>query len=146
MKRFNIVSNGYDIGEVNRFIDVVITRLDKLNKDNERYVRQISELELKVKENSSVDDKLSKALLTVQETSDRMKQLAKEEATMIIDEAKRNANAIVHEALVEAGKTEMQASLLKKNITVYKTRVTNILKAQLDIAEELDKIDLDSQI
>ncbi len=143
MKRFNIVSNGYDIGEVNRFIDIVITRLDKLNKDNERYVKQIADLELKLKENGSVDEKLTSALCAVQETSDRMKQLAKEEATMIIDDAKRNANAIIHEALVEAGKTEMQASLLKKNITVYKTRVTNLLKAQLDIASELDKIELD---
>ena len=31
MKRFSIVENGYDIDEVNRFIDIVIGRLEKLN-------------------------------------------------------------------------------------------------------------------
>jgi len=71
-----------------------------------------------------------------------MKSLAKEEAKLIVDDAKRNANAIVHEALVEAAKTENEASLLKKNITVYKNRVKNILKTQLEIAEEIDKIEL----
>ena len=142
MKRFNVVSNGYDISEVNRFIDVVINRLDKLNKENEHYIKEIADLREQLEENKRVDEKLSKAIIAAQETSDRMKQLAKEEATLIIDDAKRNANAIVHEALVEASKTENEAALLRKNITVYKNRVKNILKSQLEIAEDLDKLEL----
>lgn len=142
MKRFNVVSNGYDISEVNRFIDVVINRLDKLNKENEHYIKEIADLKEQLEENKRVDEKLSKAIIAAQETSDRMKQLAKEEATLIIDDAKRNANAIVHEALVEASKTENEAALLRKNINVYKNRVKNILKSQLEIAEDLDKLEL----
>ena len=34
MKRFSIVENGYDVDEVNRFIDIVIGRLEKLNAEN----------------------------------------------------------------------------------------------------------------
>ena len=34
MKRFTIVQNGYNVEEVNRFIDIVIKRLEKLNNDN----------------------------------------------------------------------------------------------------------------
>ena len=142
MKRFNVVSNGYDINEVNRFIDVVINRLDKLNKENEHYIKEIADLKEKLEENKRVDEKLSQAIIAAQETSDRMKQLAKEEATLIINDAKRNANAIVPEALVEASKTENEANLLRKNITVYKNRVKNILKSQLEIAEDLDKLEL----
>ena len=41
-------------------------------------------------------------------------------------------------------KTEHEAMLLKKNITVYKNRVKNIIKSQLEIAEDLDKYDLDN--
>ena len=37
MKRFNVVSNGYDVDEVNRFIDIVIKRLEKLNAENKEY-------------------------------------------------------------------------------------------------------------
>lgn len=50
---------------------------------------------------------------------------------------------LVHEALLNAEKTEHEAMLLKKNITVYKNRVKNIIKSQLEIAEDLDKYDLD---
>jgi len=81
--------------------------------------------------------------MAARDTSDKIKSLAREEANMIVEEARNNANAIVHEALLNAEKTEHEAMLLKKNITVYKNRVKNIIKSQLEIAEDLDKYDLD---
>lgn len=150
MKRFSIVQNGYDVDEVNRFIDIVIRRLEKLDEENKKSLAQIDKLQKELKlqnqqqQNSFVknEDNISKALLAAQEASERMRTVAKEEARLLVEDAKRNANSIIHEALVEAAKTENEASLLRKNITVYKNRVKNILKAQLEIAEELDKIEL----
>ena len=72
-----------------------------------------------------------------------MKRIAKAESTMMIEDAKRNANAIIHEALIEAEKTQNEAATLRKNIVVYKNRVTSLLKAQLEIADELDSIKLE---
>ncbi len=144
MKRFSIVQNGYDIDEVNRFIDIVIRRLELLDNENKKSLAEIESLKQKLNSSSNQIDneKISKALLAAQEASERMRSLAKEEAKLILDDAKRNANSIIHEALVEAAKTENEASLLKKNITVYKNRVKNILKSQLEIADEIDKIEL----
>ena len=143
MKRFSIKDVGYDIDEVNRFIDIVIKRLETLDNENKTYKSEIASLNEKLKENNNNDDKLAKAILAAQETSDRMKELAREEANMIIDEAKRNASAIIRNALLEAEKTDLEAMLLKKNITVYKARVVSLLESQLNIAKELDKVELD---
>lgn len=143
MKRFTVTSEGYNIEEVNRFIDVVIKRLEKLNNENTSLQLKISSLEEKLKSEKQEEVKLSEAILAAQQTSDRIKSLAREEANMITEEARNNANAIIHEALLTAEKTEHEAMLLRKNITVYKNRVKNIIKAQLEIAEELDKFDLD---
>ena len=144
MKRFSIVQNGYDIDEVNRFIDIVIRRLELLDNENKKSLAEIESLKQKLNSSSNQIDseKISKALLAAQDASERMRSLAQEEAKMILEDAKRNANSIIHEALVEAAKTENEASLLKKNITVYKNRVKNILKSQLEIADEIDKIEL----
>ena len=125
MKRFTVVNEGYNMEEVNRFIDIVIKRLEKLKEE------KVSEI------------KVTEAIMAARDTSDRIKSLAREEANMIVEEARNNANAIVHEALLNAEKTEHEAMLLKKNITVYKNRVKNIIKSQLEIAEDLDKYDLD---
>ena len=74
MKRFSIVNNGYDINEVNRFIDIVIQRLEKLNTENSSYLAKIDELELKLKDNKEDDTrKLDKAILAVQDASDKMR-------------------------------------------------------------------------
>ena len=134
MKRFSIVNNGYNIEEVNNFIDVVIKKLEKLSQDNNNYLIQLENL--KKESNQNVDIKVSKALLAAQETTDKMKELAKAEAELIVKEAKDNASAIVHEALVNAQKTEQEYELLKKKYNVYRSRVESLVKAQLELLEE----------
>lgn len=64
------------------------------------------------------------------------KELAKEEASLIVKEARENANAIVHEALINAQKTEQEYQILKKNYNVYKTKVESLVKAQLQLLED----------
>jgi len=142
MKRFSVVENGYDVDEVNRFIDIVIGRLEKLNAENAAYVAKIEKLNLKLQENRPDDNKLEQAILAVQETADRMKEVSREEARIIIEEAKNNANSIVHEALVRAERIEHDNMILEKNMKAYKERVKSLLEAQLRIAEDLDKIEL----
>ena len=143
MKRFSIVQNGYDIDEGNRFIDIVIRRLEKLDNENKSYLKEIEILNNKLKEKDTTPNiDISKTLQALEEVSNKVRSNAKEEARLIVEEARKNANAIINEALVEAARTENEASLLKKNITVYKNRVKNILKSQLEIAEELDKVEL----
>lgn len=142
MKKFSIVEKGYNQKEVNEFLDIVINRLEKVVAENNKLNLQIEELKKELKENGNAEERLNKAILAVQETSDRMKELARAESQMIIEDAKRNANSIIHEALVNAEKTEYQANCLRKNITVYKNRVKSILESQIEIAEDLDKIDI----
>ena len=140
MKRFTIVNNGYNVDEVNRFIDVVIKRLEKLNSDNALMQMKISSLEEQLQKSKKEEVNLGEAIVAAQKTADRIKSLAREESNMIVEEARNNANAIVHEALLTAEKTEHEAMILRKNITVYKNRVKNIIKSQLEIADELDNI------
>ena len=40
MRRFSIVNNGYNIEEVNQFIDVVIKKLEQISEDNNNYLMQ----------------------------------------------------------------------------------------------------------
>lgn len=134
MKRFSIVNNGYNIEEVNNFIDIVIKKLEKLSQDNSNYLVQLENL--KKQNNQNLDIKVSKALIAAQETTEKMKELAKEEANLIIKEAKDNASAIVQEALINAQKTEQEYELLKKKYNVYKSRVESLVKAQLELLEE----------
>lgn len=145
MKRFSIVERGYDIDEVNRFIDIVIGRLEKLNTENATYIAKIEKLNQTIQtKNSQVGDeqKLAKAILAVQETADKIKEVSREEARIIVEEAKNNADSIIHEALIKAEKLEHESMLLEKNMRIYKERIKSILNAQLELINDLDKIEL----
>ena len=69
MKRFSIVERGYNIDEVNSFIDLVIKRLEELSNDNNKYLMELEELKRKVEDNKkestniNADGKISKALI-----------------------------------------------------------------------------------
>lgn len=145
MKRFSIVEHGYDIDEVNRFIDIVIGRLEKLNTENATYMAKIDKLTQKLQEKNTNNydiNKLEKAILAVQETNDKLKEVSREEARIIVEEARNNANSIVHEALVKAEKIEQERLMLEKNMRIYKERVKSLIETQLKIANDLDKIEL----
>ena len=135
MRRLSIVSNGYNIEEVNQFIDIVIKKLESLSEDNTKYLNQLEEL--KKQSNQTIDFKVSKALIAAQETTDKMKELAREEADLIIKEAKDNASAIVQEALVNAQKTEQEYELLKKKCRVYQAKMESLAKAQLELCKDI---------
>jgi len=142
MKRFSVVESGYDINEVNKFIDIVIRRLEQLDNELRLSKTQVDVLTKQLEDAKKQDDRITKTLFAIQETSQKLKDTARQEADMIVEEARRNANAIVHEALLDASQKQHEALLIKKNITVYKARVKSLLEAQLEIAEELDKIEL----
>ncbi len=143
MKRFSVVEQGYDINEVNQFVDVVIQRLEKLNRENSSYLNEVSKLKEEVSQKHSTffgtEQEVTQAIIAANEAANRMKQVAKDEARLIVNEAKDNATAIVHEALVHAQKTEQEVELLKKDMSVYITRVRSIVEAQLKLVEELEK-------
>ena len=145
MKRFSIVDRGYDIDEVNRFIDIVIRRMEKLNTENTTYMAKIENLNKRISEmsnNNSDVNKLEKAILAVQETNDRMKEVSREEARIIIEEAKNNANSIIHEALIKAEKIEHERLILEKNMRIYKEKIKSILEVGIELTNDLDKIDM----
>lgn len=137
MKRFSIVNNGYNIEEVNQFIDIVIKKLESLSEENTHYLKQLETL--KKQNNQGVDEKVTKALLAAQETTDKMKELAKEEADLIIREARDNASAIVNEALVHAQKTEQEYELLKNKYKTYRAKMESLVKAQLELCNDIEE-------
>lgn len=141
MKRFNIVSNGYDIDEVNRFIDIVIARMEKINAENIACKEEIEKLNQQIA-NGSNSERLEKAILAIQETGDVIKEAADREAALIIEDAKTNANAIIHEALVNAEKIENKKMILESNSKMYKEKIRSLLESELKLLDEMDKDEL----
>ena len=75
-----------------------------------------------------------------QKTSDQIKTNAINESEMLMDNAKKNANRIVNEALMQAEKAEIEADRIRRNIIVYKRKLKDLLQSQLDMIDEIEKV------
>ena len=159
MENFTRVMRGYDPDEVNNFLDQVIKRVEKMIADidakNKLIVDkndEIRRLKSKIDETSALKEKLeqyermestlNRAILMAQKTSDQLKVAAHRESEIILDDAKKNASRIVNEALIKAEKIENDADMMKRNINVLKRRLKNIVESQLEIIDDMDKLDI----
>ena len=89
-----------------------------------------------------MENTLQNAILISQKTCEQMKLSAYNEREIIIEEAKKNANRIINEALLEAEKAERDAASIRRNVNVFKRRLKDILETQLDVINDIEKIEL----
>ena len=159
MEKFTRVMRGYDPDEVNNFLDQVIKRVEKMISDIDNKNKlivdkndEIRRLRSKLEETNALkemleqyermESTLNRAILMAQKTSDQLKVAAHRESEIILDDAKKNASRIVNEALIRAEKIENDADMMKRNINVLKRRLKNIIESQLEIIEDIDKLDI----
>lgn len=151
MDRFNRTLHGYDPEEVNEFLDKVIVQVEKIVESSKIKDTRIKELEGQVKEVDAIKEKLTRyenmdqtlreAILMAQRTSEQMKLNTIKESELILGDAKRNANRIVNDALIKAEATEREAAMLRRNITIFKRKLKDQLQAQLEMVDDIEKID-----
>lgn len=151
MEKFTRTLRGYDPDEVNHFIDQVISQVEIMVNDIKSKNKKIAELFSLEEENAKLKEKLAtyermestlnRAILMAEKTSEQIKLSAHQESETIINDAKRNANRIVNDALLRAEKTEMEADMLRRNITIFKRKLKSIIEAQLDMVNDIEKVD-----
>ena len=146
MDKFKRSLNGYNVDEVNAFIDDVIKRVESILAEEKKIKHEIKlkdirikDLEQAVEHYKTVEKQMNTSIITATESGEYIKRLAKSERDAIIEDARKNANRIISDALIRAEKIEYKTELLRKNIVSYKNRVRTMLNQQLDIIDDLDE-------
>lgn len=159
MEKFNRVLRGYDPEEVNAVLDHIIKQVenmvdelkekDAMIADRDRRILALTEklestahLQDKLAQYERIEGTLNRAIVMAQKTSDQIKSTAHRESEIILEDAKKNASRIVNEALLRAEKTEIETSVLRKNINVFKRKLKDIIESQLEIVEDIEKVEL----
>lgn len=146
MDKFKRSLNGYNVDEVNAFIDDVISKLEAIIKEEKQIKNEIRLKDIKIKDLENIvehykkiENEMNASINNAKESEESLKRLAKSERDDIINEARQNANRIISDALMRAEKIEYKTELLKKNIVSYKNRVRIMLNQQLDMIDDLDE-------
>lgn len=143
MKNFDTVKRGYDQEQVKYYLDEIINEYEELLNAKKESDRKVSELTERLEYFKQLEATMNRAIFSAEATSDEIKKVARQEAESLITEAKRNANRIINDALLKAEKASDDADRLKRNVNILKRRLRSIIEGQLEIIEEMDRIDIE---
>lgn len=141
MERFTTTVSGYNKNEVNRFVSRVTDEYELVLNKLKARDREIAILKEKYKNFDGLENSLNRALFVAESSSSEMRRVAKEEALMIIEDAKKNASRIVNDSLEEAAKLDAEITALKKQVKIYKARIKQTINEQLMLVEDIDKVE-----
>lgn len=143
MDKFHYEADGYNRSEVNAFIERVIRETEGIINKCQEQKDEIKDLKDKLESYKLLEDSINKSIVNAEKTSDNIKRLAREEANVIVSDAKNNASRIVNDALIRSERIEQQADVLERNIKIFKRKLKIIVEQQLAVVEEIEVLDLD---
>ena len=141
MNKFDTSFRGYNKEQVKNYFDRVIKQYESLLNEKKAVDRQLEMAKERLAHYENIESTLNRAIMTAETAGDEIKRVARTEAENLINEAKRNANRIINDALLKAERAQSDTDKLRRNIILYKNRLKSIIESQLEIIEEIDKID-----
>lgn len=136
-KEFKHKFRGYDMDQVDEFLDQAIRSFEALITENSAMKEHLSVIESKLEQYRNLEDTLNRTLILAQETADEVKSNARREADLIIQEARHQA-----ERLIEAGRSKQTRLLeeqadLQRLIETVRAQTKQALQAQLDVLDRM---------
>ena len=143
MKKFDRSLNGYNVHQVNAFVDDVVDKVDDMITNMKQKDLEIDRLNKELVHYKNMDATLNRAVVMAEEAANKIQQSSLSEGDLIVTEAKKNANRIINDALMKAEHIEEESARLRRNIITYKRRIRTLIEQQAEIVDDLDKIDIE---
>ena len=131
--------NGYNVDEVDEFLDELTADYEKLYKENKELKMNTEELHNDVGQYKNIETTLQNTLVIAQKTADEIQAVAKQQAEQIIKDAEYQAKTKVDELNTQIMIKEKEIEELKKQFNVYKAKMESLLISQLELIKDMDE-------
>ena len=150
-KKFNKqMMNGYNVEEVDDFLDQLVEDYGKNYKDLATMTSKVEELTNSLNHYKNIETTLQNTLLMAQTTAEEVKNVAKQQSEQIINEAKKQADDMLKISKEDSRKTlnnleeqirikEKELDDMKKQFDIYKAKMESLLLSQLELIKEINK-------
>lgn len=145
-KEFGRKVRGYDQDEVDEFLDKIIVDYEKLYKENSELKDKLNLQNEKMEQYVKIEDTLQKTLVTAQKASEDIEKNARTKAELIIQDAQTQAKQLLEGANHEIISIIKNREKLIKDVKILRARIKSLLESQLEILDETDQLDKDSEV
>ena len=131
--------NGYNVDEVDDFLDELTLDYGKLYKENAELKAQREELDSNVGKYKNIENTIQNTLIMAQKTADEVQEVAKKQAEQIIKDAEFQAKNSVEELNTQILLKQKELEELQKQFDVYKAKMESLLISQLELLKDVNK-------
>jgi len=144
--------NGYNVDEVDDFLDEIMEDYEANYKELAILRPKIEELENAIDHYKNIESTLQNTLVMAQTTADEVKNVAKQQADQIVSDAQREAENIIRNSKESALRAvdeleqqirmkEQQYNDARKQFDIYKAKMEALLISQSELIKEMNKED-----
>ena len=133
--------NGYNVEEVDDFLDDLTVDYSKNYKEITELRAKVEELNKSLEHYKTIEETLQNTLIMAQTTADDIKNVAKQQADQIINEAKGSAKKQADELENEIVAKKRELEDVKKQFDIYKAKMESLLISQLELLKDVNKED-----
>jgi cell division initiation protein len=138
-QRFKTRFRGFDIQEVDLFLDQMADAFESLLKQNENLKEDFRRLQLEIQGYKNREDAFKRALLNSQRVIEQMKENAQRSAELIIAEAEVKAEKILNKAHNRLAQLHEDIAELKRQRMQIEVQIGSVIEAHgklLEISKE----------
>ena len=136
--RFQKALKGYNVDEVDDFLDQLSADYEKLYKENLEYKEKIEESKRELEHYKTVEQTLQNTLILAQSAADDVKKVAEQKAEQIIRDAEGAAKDAVYELAKQEFELRIKMEDTKKQFDMYKARMEALLISQLEMLKDIN--------
>lgn len=136
IKSFGRSLKGYNVDEVDDFLDELMVAYEKLYKENSNLKEQIESSKKDLEHYKSVEHTLQNTLVMAQTTADDIKKMAQQQADQIIKNAQLNAKTQTEEVSRQEFEMRVKLEETKKKFDMYKAKMEALLISQLELLKD----------
>ena len=130
--------NGYNVAEVDDFLDELTADYEKLYKENADLKEKLDAADSNLTQYKSIESTLQNTLVMAQSTAENVKNVAKQQAEQLIKEAEAEAKRTVMDLEQEILMKQKELENTKKQFDIYKAKMESLLISQLELLKEIN--------
>ena len=129
--------NGYNVDEVDDFLDEITVDYEKLYKENTELRAEIERSKGDLEKYKNIEQTLQNTLVMAQKTADDIKNNAQDEADSIIRNARLKMQESVDELTKESETRKREFAETKKQFDIYRAKMEALLISQLELLKDM---------
>lgn len=138
-KEFKKGFRGYDVEEVDEFMNEIIDNYEEIYKENSKLKESLSRVNEKLEHYIKIENTIQNTLLLAQNAAEQAREASQKEAEVILKDANESAKRILDKAHNDVVSINDEYEKVKQEFIKFRAKFRNFMNAQTETFDELEK-------